>query len=188
MREKIVSGFYGALSWVVWTVTISGIFFLVFLLCTGHLHQPSFTVKSAVLAPAAVDDAVLLAETDDPAGWYALSLQVEIRGSAWSPYTYSTPGFELAEPGALTRCEQFVHMEEPVRFTCYNPADAALTLYIRFNGSAEELRGALAGAEFVMEEYRQELGFIGGDLARNSPYFTLSDDPETIIEFAPGQT
>ena len=58
MREKIVSGFYGALSWVVWAVTISGIFFLVFLLCTGHLHHPSFTVKSAVLAPAAVDDAV----------------------------------------------------------------------------------------------------------------------------------
>lgn len=175
MREKLVAGFYGTLSWAVWSVTICGIFFLIFLLCTGHTRSPAVTVGSAVLAAAEEDDPALAEKGFSHGGWYTLTVPLELKGSPWSPYDYWTGGFHVADRGALPAASYFVAAQEKTVFSKAAPAETSFTLYVYSEEDPAALAETLKTVRFALNDYNQQLGFISGEIWLEPASFSLAD-------------
>lgn len=185
MREKLVAGFYGALSWAVWGVTICGILFLMFLLCTGNARRPTVTVEAAEIAAAQTDDPALARLNVSPAGWYTLKLELALRGSPWSPCDYRADGFHVTAPDALReQYDFFIAAPEKLVFSWASPVKTSLTLYVRHEGDPAALEALLRGARFSFYDLSQQLGFIRGRVWFDMPSFSLADFPGAPVESA----
>ena len=182
MREKLAAGFYGTLSWVVWSVTICGIFFLIFLLCTGHTRRPTVTVESAAIAAADETDPALAERNLAPAGWYTLTMELELRGSPWSPFDYRTDGFHLTEPKELRLgTNHFITLSENNVFSWAAPVKTTLTLYVQHAGDPAALVETLRGARFCFDNLYQQLGFISGSIWFDIPGFSPADAQDLTV-------
>ena len=182
MREKLVAGFYGTLSWAVWGVTICGIFFLIFLLCTGHTRRPTVSLDAAVIAEAAETDPELAQRGVSPDGWYTLTMELELKGSPWSPYDYWTSGFHVSDRGALPAAAYFVPTKTKTVFSKAAPAKAVFTLYVRHDGDPAALTEALKTVRFSLNDYNQQLGFLSGEIWLEPAAFSLADFSADVVD------
>ena len=180
MKEKIVTGFYSALSAAVWFFAFCGILFLIYLLVTGYTRAPSFEVRSAEFAAAEETDEALRRLGESPEGWYTLTLETEIRGSALSPYTYRFTGLHLKTPQRLAF--QSVHFTvcTPAPFSKTETANVRAVLYIRHDGDPAELLETLRGAGFAFDRLFIGMGFIEGEILSEMPGFYLNETGVTV--------
>ncbi len=174
MREKIVTGFYSALSAGVWFFAFCGILFLVYLLATGYQREPTFAVRSAELTAAAADDLSLLRLGESPEGWYKLSLSFDVRAGALSPYTYAYTGMHLRGPSSLRYGSRHFMVCDRRSFSYADPARVNALLYIQYDGSPEALGEALGNASVAFDDLFMRMGFLEGELLSGAPSIPLS--------------
>ena len=173
--QKLVMGFYTALSWVVWAITICGIFFMIFLLCTGTLRRPALEASYTVSA-ADPQDPALAERGCSGEGWYCVTAEVVVKGSVWSPFVYESAGFETRGSEKLRRgCESFLVGPETVTFSKAEPAGETLAFYVRCPDGEETLMGELGDLGFGLRSLDQMIGFFRVPIGDHIPAVYLRD-------------
>lgn len=176
--QKALLAFYNALSWLVWVFFICAVFFLLFLLATGGMRSPVFTVTDAVLTEADPGDPVLAAHGAEGTDWYRLDLALTVSGSKLSPLDYELTGFTVKGNDVLKYgCPGFVEMdgEVPLEFSVTKPAETMLHYYVQYPAGREALLRELETVGFGSCHYKHKLGFIKNELKTNLPGFYLRD-------------
>ena len=173
--QKLVVGFYTALSWVVWATLICWIFFMIFLLCTGFLRRPTLQASYTV-SPVDAQDAALTERGFSGDGWYLVSADVTVTGSPWSPFVYESEGFEARGSEKLRfQCESFLAGPETVSFSKAEPAEEEILFYVRYPEGEEALRTELGDLGFGLRTLDQMVGFFRVPLANTIPAVYLRD-------------
>ncbi|MBQ7687638.1 MAG: hypothetical protein IJT27_00330 [Clostridia bacterium] len=176
MKEKLVLGFYNILSWIVWSAIICGIFFVIFLFFTGAKRQPTFTLYSAALTAVEPDDAVLAEHGYGGENWYRLTLDMNVAGSALSPYSYIVKGFRLIGNDTLRYgYTGFIVTEDEIVYSRADPADYSVSYYVNAPGGRDLLERELKTAGFGVDHIWQQLGFFKSELNADVPHFYLSE-------------
>ncbi|MCH5198406.1 MAG: hypothetical protein J1E34_05815 [Oscillospiraceae bacterium] len=185
MRDKIVNGFFGSISWAVWAVMIIIVFFSFFLLFTGMNRAPAFVLNSAELVKVDENNENLLQNGKSGENWYALSLDMDISAADLSPFTYTADTFELKAPGdIMAQFESFTVIDEALTFSKASPDSFVLTLYINLPEGEQVLLSRASELGFGIRGLVGHLGFIKNPFAVNLPGFYLSDFPEVSVSFS----
>ena len=183
MKNKMVNGFFGVVSWGVWAFMIFIMVFSVVLLFTGMNKAPVFTLNSAELVKAEKDDETLLQKGKSGEDWYILTLNMEVSAAVHSPFTYTADTFELkATADILAQCDNFTVIDEALTYSKAAPDSYVLSLYINCPDETL-LESRINDFGFGIRGLIGHLGFIKNPFYVNLPGFYLSEFPETQVGF-----
>ena len=159
MKEKLVPVIFGIISAAVWAATIALIVFSVVLLATGMERDPEFRLNASALTKAAPEDEAYKNGTIEGENWYKLTLDIDVSSAKYSPYSYTADDLTLSAGGFgadTVRCS----VDAPLSFSKAQPDSFVLTVYVRWDGAAQELAERLCGCRFKLDGYKGRVAFF----------------------------
>lgn len=180
MKDKFITVFFSAISFVVWAVTIAIVITAVVLLCTGMTKPPVFTLTYARVAPA--DAAVLAENGKEGDDWYAVELNVRVAASDLSPFTYTAEGFAVGAAEGFSE-DAFLAVEpSSLSFSKAAPQDVKITYYAESPAGADALCAAAQDLAFRFTSYTGRFTFLKFPFKGDLPGFTVSQFGQPIPE------
>ncbi len=169
MREKIIGGFYSALSVAAWVFCFCTLLFGVVLIAAAPDKDPEVTLLSRpVVSAVEKNDPVMLEHGKSGENWYKIETNVLLKSNKYSPWTLEAETLTVKGRDGFT-----VLPEGGLLFSRAEPQETTLTVYVRWPQGEADLAAHLDEVRLALADSHTSYGFMRFSLHDNVLQFTL---------------